>query len=171
MKRFTLVAAVAAIWLLSGVFGQAQNQKAKYYRIVCLLNGKVLDVKDGSKENEAKIVINAKSDSESQQWEMVKVGDYVKFINRKSGKALDVPSFSKDEGADLIQWEDNGGDNQQWKVEKADAEKSDKGTFIKSRHSDLVLDVAESSMEDGARVIQYGYHGEKNQLWELVEVK
>jgi hypothetical protein len=157
--------------LLTVGFTPAQDEKPKYYRIVSLDTGRVLDVADGSVENEAKIVLNNKSDAESQQWKMVKSGDYVKFVNKKSGKLLDVPGLSKEEGVDIIQWEENGGENQDWKVEKPAKEKSDKGVFIKSRCSDLVLDVAEGSQENGARIIQWGYHGEKNQLWELVEVK
>ena len=102
---------------------------------------------------------------------MVKAGDYVKFVNRKSGKVLDVPNLSKEEGVDMIQWEDNGGENQQWKLEKAEKADSDKIKCIKSRCSGLVLDIFEASREDGARVIQWGLHGDKNQQWELVEVK
>jgi hypothetical protein len=170
MARYLSMAAV----VLSGIFAQltlAQQEKVKYYHIVTLNSDHVLDVKDASLENDAKIIISAKGKSESQQWKMVKVGDFVKFVNRKSGKLLDVPGFSTDEGTDLIQWEDNGGTNQQWTVEAPAKDKSDKGVFIKSRSSGLVVDVAEASREDGARVIQWSYHGEKNQLWELIEVK
>ena len=170
MQRLPFLMALVAGGLLGG-FCQAQDEDAKYYHIVSLDSGKVLEVADSSKDNDAKIVIKTKGDGESQQWKMVKVGDYVKFVNRNSGRVLDVPNLSKEEGLQIIQWDDNGGENQQWKVEKPDKEKSDKGVFIKSRCSDLVLDVAEAAMEDGSRVIQWGYHGGKNQLWELVEVK
>ena len=170
MTRFAGLLALAAA-LVTARFTPAQDDKPKYYRIVSLDTGKALDVTDGSNEDGAKIVVNAKSDADSQQWKMVKTGDYVKFINKKSGKLLDVPGFTKDEGAEIIQWVDNGGENQQWTVDKPAKDKSDKGVFIKSRSSELVLDVAGESKEDGASVIQWGYHGGKNQLWELVEVK
>jgi glucosylceramidase len=170
MGRFSALLALVALMMAAG-FTPAQDETPKYYRIVSLDSGKVLDVTDASAEDGAKIIIKAKSDAESQQWKMVKAGDYVKFINRKSGKALDVPASTKDEGADIIQWDPHDDDNQQWKVDKPAKDKSDKGVFIKSRCSDLVLDVAEASQEDGARVIQWGSHGGKNQLWELVEVK
>jgi uncharacterized membrane protein len=170
MIRIAGLLALVTAFLAAG-FTAAQDEKPKYYRIVCLDTGKALDVTDASTEDGAKIVVKAKSDAESQQWKMVKTGDFVKFINRKSGKLLDVPNLTKDEGAEIIQWEDNGGENQQWKVDKPAKEKSDKGVFIKSRCSDLVLDVSGASKEDGASVIQWGYHGDNNQLWEIVEVK
>jgi hypothetical protein len=172
MARLASLLALLAVLLLMPGFSQGQDEKAKYYRIVSLDSGKVIDVTDSSTENGAKIVINTKSDdSESQQWKMVKAGDYVKLVNRKSGRVLDVPNLSKEEGIDMIQWDDNGGENQQWTMEKPDKEKSDKGVFIKSRLSELVLDVAEAATADGSRVIQWGYHGGKNQLWEVEEVK
>jgi dolichyl-phosphate-mannose--protein O-mannosyl transferase len=170
MSRFSGLVLLAAGMLTAG-FTQAQDEKPKYYHIVSLDTGKVVDVVDGSADNGAKIVVNAKGKSESQQWKMVKVGDHVKFVNRKSGRVLDVPELSKDEGVEIIQWDDNGGENQQWTVEKAPKDKADKGNVIKSRCSGLVLDVAGESQEDGASVIQWGLHGKKNQLWELVEVK
>jgi hypothetical protein len=170
-RWFGLVALVGCGLLAAQASAQGEKEKAKYYHIVCLDTGKVLDVADGSGDNGAKIVVNKKGDSKSQHWEVVKAGDYVKFVNRKSGKVLDVPELSKEEGVDLIQWEDNGGENQQWKVEKLPKEKGDKGNTIKSRCSGLVLDVAGASKDDGAGVIQWGLHGDKNQQWELVEVK
>ena len=57
------------------------------------------------------------------------------------------------------------------RLEKAEKANSDKIKCIKSRCSGLVLDVLEASREDGARVVQWGLYGEKNQQWELVEVK
>jgi hypothetical protein len=171
MARFVGLLALAAMVMLLPGLSQGQDEKQTYYRIVSLDSGKVLDVTDSSTDNGAKIVINATSDSESQQWKKVKVGDYVKLVNRKSGRVLDVPDLSKEEGVDLIQWDDNGGDNQQWTLEKPAKDKSDKGVFIKSRCSDLVLDVAEAAQADGSRVIQWGYHGGKNQLWDLQEIK
>ena len=171
MSRWFGFLALAAGGLLAVSAARAQEQPVKYYHIVCVDTGRVLDVTNASAENGAKIIVKDKGKSESQQWQMVKAGDYVKFVNRKSGKVLDVPELSKDEGVDMIQWEDNGGENQQWKLEKAEKANSDKVKCIKSRCSGLVLDVLEASREDGARVVQWGLYGEKNQQWELVEVK
>jgi hypothetical protein len=42
---------------------------------------------------------------------------------------------------------------------------------IKSRDSGMFLDVSGESKEEGGAVIQWGFHGNANQLWKLVEVK
>ncbi len=170
MSRWWSFVALVVAGLLA-VPAMAQQEKDKFYHIVCLDTGKVLDVAEGSEENGAKIVVNKKGDSHSQQWKMVKSGDHVKFVNRKSGKVLDVPELSKDEGVELIQWEDNGGENQEWQLEKLPKDKGDKGHTIKSRCSGLVLAVAGASRKDGAAVIQWAARGDKNQQWEVVEVK
>src|SRR5262245_42109155 len=106
MSRWFGLLALAASVLLAASAAPAQDKQVKYYHIVSVDTGKVIDVTDSSADDGAKIIVNAKGKGESQQWQMVKVGDYVKFVNRKSGKVLDVPNLSKEEGVDIIQWED-----------------------------------------------------------------
>jgi hypothetical protein len=76
---------------------------------------------------------------------------------KSSSKVLDLA-----DGKDIVLWEVHGGKNQRW-VLHAD------GT-IRSEDSDLCFDVEGGSVDDGARVIAFRFHGGANQTFRLKEI-
>jgi hypothetical protein len=138
--------------------------EAGYVKLVQADTGKVLSVADNSEDAGAKIAVAKDESSEIQQWKLEKDGDYYKIVNRKTGKVLDVEMESKDEGGSIIQWDDkpDSNDNQRWSWQG-----DGKSKQLKSKSSDLVLDVDDSGM-----VIQRKADDKaKQQLWNVVEVK
>jgi hypothetical protein len=138
--------------------------EAGYVKLVQADTGKVLSVADNSEDAGAKVVAAKDESSEIQQWKLEKDGDYYKIVNRKTGKVLDVEMESKDEGGSIIQWDDkpDSNDNQRWSWQG-----DGKSKQLKSKSSDLVLDVDDSGM-----VIQRKADDKaKQQLWNVVEVK
>src|SRR2546421_9813849 len=100
-KTFLGVTVVFCIFALS-----ASATGEKYVKLIHVDTGKVLSIEGNSDDNEAKAVIAKDDGSKSQQWQLVKDGDYYKIVNRKSGRVLDVNNESTDEGGEIIQWDD-----------------------------------------------------------------
>lgn len=63
-----------------------------YYILTNAFRGLALGIENGSKDNEAKlVVIDKKTDDPNQQWKLQDAGDgQLNLINRNSGKALDL---------------------------------------------------------------------------------
>ena len=154
-----------AVVVACGLCGSAKAaDDAEYVKLVLADSGKVLAVADNSEDAGAKIVVAKDESSEAQQWKLEKDGDYYKIVNRKTGKVLDVEMESKDEGASIIQWDDKAenNENQRWSWQG-----NGKSRQLKSKSSDLVLDV-----DDNGMVIQRkADENAKLQLWKVVEVK
>jgi ricin-type beta-trefoil lectin protein len=160
----TLPAVVVACGLFAAAAVVAADDNEAYVKLVQADTGKVLAVADNSEDAGAKIVVAKDESSEAQQWKLEKDGDFYKIVNRKTGKVLDVEMESKDEGASIIQWDDkaDGNDNQRWSWQG-----DGKSRQLKSKSSDLVLDVGDNDM-----VIQRkADDNSKQQLWKVVEVK
>ena len=150
-----LLLAVASACLLLAV-QSAAAEDAKFVKLRNADSGKVLAVADNSEEAGARIVVAKDDGNEVQQWKLEKDGDHYKVVNRKSGKVLDVSQDSKEEGGEIIQWDEKSEDNQ------GDGKKR----RLKSKSSDLVLDV-----DDDGKVVQRGSAEKaRSQLWEVVDV-
>ncbi|KAG1365998.1 hypothetical protein G6F61_013406 [Rhizopus arrhizus] len=134
--------------------------------IVSKLNGRVLDVKDGSIENAAPIIVWSKksSDNENQLW-FYRSGN---LVNINSEKVLDVKDNKIEKNASIIQYDakqvDESNLNQTWTFDPY-------GYIYTHSNPDLVLDIKDAQDKDGAEVILY----EKkqgavaaNQLWQLI---
>jgi hypothetical protein len=93
--------------------------------------------------------------------------DWGTFRSVHSIKVLDVPQASQENGVGLIQWSDiSGHDNQQFRIERIARPGSVYSLVrIVARHSNKVLDVEGASHADGARIIQWDWHGGDNQLF------
>lgn len=85
---------------------------------------------------------------------------------------LDVVHASHDSGALIVQFPLHGGPNQLFRLEwVSDFEVITPGPFrIVAEHSGKVLDVSGGSLENGAPVIQWDWHGGPNQLFNLERV-
>lgn len=148
-----------------------ENLNAKafsgYYKIVCKLSGKVLDVTGGetATANGDNVQQWSWNGGDHQQWSLVSVGSYYKIVVKHSGKVLDVTGgeSATANGANVQQWSWNGNDNQLWSVSAV-------GNYYKitAKHSGKVLDVTDLSVENGANVQQWAWGGGDNQLWQIV---
>jgi hypothetical protein len=164
MTRFVAISLFAVSTLLASSLAAAEPEEGKFYRIINVNSNKCLALADGAKKvDEAQIVQRNHGQNERQQWSFVKVGEGRNFriINREGGQALSV--HSTDAGAPVVA--SNSAKNRQWSFEK----KGD-NYVIKSRHSDLVLDVADESTERKAPLIQAKANDGQNQLFKIEEV-
>jgi hypothetical protein len=88
---------------------------------------------------------------------------------KQSGKSIDVANNSLLSGEIIQMFPFNGGNNQLWEVTPIGGgwNRIERGANDDKRHSGLCLDVADASMEDGADVNQYPWHGGYNQQWKI----
>ncbi|MCX8130890.1 MAG: RICIN domain-containing protein [Clostridia bacterium] len=149
-----------ALWHLE--FGSEQ-----YYNIVAKYSGKVLDVYDGSMDDEAKIIQYHGTGGDNQKFKLVpSVDGYYQIQAKHSGRVLDVYGGSMDDEAQIIQYHNTGGDNQKFKLVPSGG-----GYYqIQAKHSGKVLDVYGGSMDDEAKIIQYHSTGGDNQKFKFVPV-
>ena len=156
------IPAVLGLCLAFGAPAAAAD--AKYVKLVHVDTGKVLAIADNSEDAGAQAALAKDDGSKGQQWQLVKDGEHVKIVNRKTEKVLDVEQDSEDEGASIIQWDEkeDGNDNQRWSWEGKDKERR-----LKSKSSNLVLDVGEKDL-----IVQKKADDKaKSQLWKVVEIK
>jgi hypothetical protein len=86
-----------------------------WYTVANAFTGKVLDIRDASKEDRAILIQSERSDVKSQHWRLDKQSDgSYKILSRWSGKAIDIPFGSKEQGTALELGEDNNQGNQRW---------------------------------------------------------
>ncbi|MDA1358542.1 RICIN domain-containing protein [Glycomyces luteolus] len=153
-----LGAGAAAGGFLGAGAAHAAFTPGTWYVLQSRLSGLVWDL-SASTANGAKLVQQARTDTNHQQFRFVDVGGgYYKIQARHSNLVLDVYAKSKDNGADIVQWADNGGVNQHWQI-------LDDGTYLRfvNRNSGKALDVWERSTAPGSRISQYDSNGGTNQ--------
>lgn len=137
------------------------------YTLTSKVSGKVLDVKDVSTADGAKMHQWTNYTAANQQFRVEDMGGgYYKLTAVHSGKVLDVPNSSKNSGVQLQQWTDNGTDAQRWRIVDVG------GGYYKlvSKTSGLAMDVAAASTADGAAIQQYTDNGTDAQKWLFTRV-
>lgn len=132
------------------------------YKITCKCSGKVLDVKDNSMADGAKMQQWTSSNGSNQKFNIEGQADgYYKITAQHSGKVLDVPYGTSNAGVQLQQCTDNGSDAQRWEIIDVG-----NGYYkVKSKASGLFMDVASASTADGTAVQQYTDNGTDAQIW------
>ncbi len=132
--------------------------------IIRNVNGRVLDISDGSYLNSANIQAYDKNGTGAQAFYIEEVGGgYYKIINAKTFKALDVSGGSTADNANIQQFTYNGTPAQLWKPELDDT-----GHIIfVNKGSGKVLDVAGGGTKNSANVRQVGKNGSASQQWSL----
>lgn len=94
---------------------EAVDAPRGWYKIVNVYTGKVLDIRNASKEDRAILVQSRRSSAKSQDWRIDKQSDgSYKILSRWSGKAIDIPFGDKEQGTTLELCEDNDQANQRW---------------------------------------------------------
>lgn len=127
---------------------------------------------DGAIENLSPIIQKNASDASSQVWEIKPTpitigGDFSYYTIKNTDNTdmkLDILNFSLEEGGAIIIYNGATGTNEQWYLKYAG-----NGYFmIKSRHSNLCLEISEESMADGVKVHQASPTGNPRQLWRFL---
>ncbi len=137
------------------------------YTLTAKCSGKVLDVKDASYDDGAKMQQWTNYSANNQRFRIDDMGGgYYKLTAVHSGKLLDVPYASTERGVQLQQCYDNGNDAQRWQIIDVG------GGYYKliSKASGLAMDVSNSSTADGAVVQQWTDNGTDAQKWYLTRV-
>ncbi len=138
------------------------------YTLTAKCSGKVLDVKEVSYDDGAKMHQWTNVNGNNQKFRIDDMGGgYYKLTAVHSGKALDVPYGAATVGLQLQQCTDNGNDAQRWKIIGVG------GGYYKlvSKATGLVMDVSDASTEDGAAVQQYTDNNTDAQKWYLTRVQ
>ena len=143
------------------------------YKIVNLGSGMLMGVSSAATTwNSVKQYRN--STSATLQWQVTPVpltiGDdfsyYFITLNSGSGLELDVLNWGLDAGTDVGTYPGGRGACEQWFLEYAG-----QGAFyIRSRHSALYLEVANSSTTAGGNIRQGSFTGQPNQQWRLLPI-
>ena len=120
----------------------------------------VLDVREGSKNNEANIQLYNFNNTDAQKF-------YVKHLNNgyyeiksiRSGKVLDVKNAGKVSGTNIWQYEINGTDAQKWLIKK----NTDNTYSIISKLNNLYVDVVEGIAKNEQNIQVYSGNATKAQ--------
>jgi hypothetical protein len=135
----------------------------KTVKIVNKHSGKVVTV---DPESNHYLIQSDYNESKTQQWLVVKDGDFLKLACRENDKVMDVMLDSKDPGGAIIQWDEKETKtaNQRWRWEG-----DGRYRLLRSKWSDLVVEVAEGSKENGIKLIQAKPEEKRDcQYWEMV---
>jgi len=90
----------------------------RYFRLIAVHSGKVLDVPGSSHDSEVPIIQYQSTENYNQWFRLDPVGGgYVRIVAKHSGKVLDVHGGSTTNGAVIQQHHWLGGNNEQWRLE------------------------------------------------------
>lgn len=136
------------------------------YKLVNRKSAKVMESASGN------IRQNTYAGTTPQQWNVTPIdsrigGDfsYFKIANVSDGLCPDVLGFSLENGANIIPYSLMTA-NQQWYLEYA----GDGWFYIRSKHSNKCIEVANSSIVAGANIQQWEKTGGENQQWRFIPV-
>ena len=130
------------------------------YRIRNVNSGLVVDIPGGTSENSVEL----------QQWDdggiahefkAIRKDDGYVFQSVQNGKVWDIYMGYSTEGASLTQYDYNDTAAQHYKI----VNRGNDRYSIHPACSNRALDVVNYSIENGAKIKQYDYHGGNNQLW------
>jgi len=91
---------------------------------------------------------------------------YHTICSAQNGYPIDVWNWSLDAGGEVRLYNGSLGTNEQWYLQYA----GDGFYYIRSRHSNLCLEVSGGSKASGAKVQQGTYTGDDRQQWKLIPV-
>ena len=140
------------------------------YRIKSSVDvNKVMDVKDGSTQNNASIQLWSNNDTDAQKWKIKKESDgYYSIKCLKSDKAMDVKEANFVSGTKLQQYTYDGGNAQKWKIENLGNSLYE----IKSKgNNSLNVDVSNGSSTEGTLIQIYTDNNTISQRFYLERLK
>jgi hypothetical protein len=135
--------------------------------ITALHSGKAVEVFDFATSNGAFVVQWGYWGGANQKWKLVPVGNGYHFIlSVHSRKHVSVEGESKLENARIVQDEPTNSLSQQWHVSPCDG-----AYLLMNRKSGLYMEVVNSSLDDGAQLVQKPKTAKKNQLFRIDNVR
>ncbi|NLE00533.1 MAG: family 43 glycosylhydrolase [Fibrobacter sp.] len=143
--------------------GEPLFSKDAFYKIKARHSGKLLEVANASKENNAVVQQYSDNGEFCQHWKVVEIENGVyEIINRNSGLVLDAVR----ENEKVIQYSRWGGANQKWKITSV----GNGAYYIVNKSSMEVLDVYYAETTDRAKIQHWPFNGETCQMWEFIKV-
>ena len=144
------------------------------YVIVNRNSGKVLSLQGGQTSSGTNVCQNAlTANKKYQQWKVNPVssrigGDFSYYSIRSvaNNYPIDVWDWSLDNGGDVRIYNGSMGNNEQWYLQYA----GDGCYYIRSRHSNLCLEVASGSTSAAANVRQGTFAEHPRQLWKFIPI-
>jgi hypothetical protein len=130
-----------------------------YVRLCNVATGLYIDGM-GSTSNDPNACQWSNSNSNNQQWKIIKSGDYLKIQNRATGLYLDGMGRTSN-GSICSQRSNSESNNQQWIQEAAG-----NNVRFKNRETGLYLD-GMGSNSNGSNLCQWSNSGSTNQQWQI----
>lgn len=139
----------------SFIYGQSPSPNKTYNIYIKSASGKILDLKDGNKNNGAKIVPEKIAASKAAKFYIKSAGSgYYYIYNVTSKKVIDANKTT----SSVSQWSYHGGDNQKWKL----VAKPDGYYSIQNKITGKYLDLSSKGY-----LLQYNFHGGNNQQFKF----
>ena len=133
---------------------------------------KVLATENGSTSSGARLVQSNYTKKNSQRWRVTPVSDriggdfsYHTLLNDANGYPADVWNWSLDTGGEVRLYNGSLSTNEQWYLQYA----GEGCYYIRSRYSNLCLEVAGGSLASGAAVRQAAFTGLPQQQWKIID--
>lgn len=137
------------------MYGQTLDPNKTYNIYIKSASGKILDLKDGNKNDGAKIVPERIAASKAAKFYVKSAGSgYYYIYNSTSKKVIDANKTT----SSVSQWSYHGGDNQKWKL----VAKPGGYYCIQNKKTGKYLDLSSKGS-----LIQYGFHGGNNQQFKF----
>ncbi len=136
------------------------------YKITNCQDGNVLDVHNFGSADGTNVAVAASNDSSAQRWYIYRDGDGAyKITNCQDGNVLDVHNFGSADGTNVAVAASNDSSAQRWYIYGESG-----AYYLKAKCSDLVLDIAGGSTENGANVQMWTKNdtpAQNFQIWKL----
>ena len=127
-------------------------------------SGRVIDVANYSREDDANIWQWEFKDTPNQLWTVIAVGGgQYAILNHGSNKVLEVQQSREADGASVVQHRWNNGDHQRWRLSRRGGD----AYQILNVATGKCLDVSRGRRNDGADIQQWTCTGRDNQEWKL----
>ena len=143
------------------------------YMIVNRNSRMVLSLLNNATSSGTNVVQNSWSNRKTQHWDVRPVnprigGDfsYHTICAAQNGYPIDVWNWSLDNGGDVRLYNGGLGTNEQWYLQYA----GEGYYYIRSRHSNLCLEVAGGSKSAGGNVQQGTFTGDPRQQWKFIPI-
>ena len=147
---------------------QNANISTGIYTIALNANkGYVLDVQNGSGDNQANIQLYESNGTLAQQFEIENTGDGYIIRNVKSGKVLDAQNGGTVSGTNVWQYESNGTLAQKWDI----IENKDGTYSFICKLNGLALDISNGEYKNESNIQLYTPNGTNAQKFVLVKQK
>ena len=136
------------------------------YCISPICSGKYVDVSGNNSAAGTNIQQWEGTGADAQKWFFTDAGDGYYYLRSALGTVMDVVNWETAPGTNIATWTYHGGDCQKFRL--LSAELTPDTYFIESKlQSDMVLDIADGSADNGANLQLYTINGSAAQVFSL----